>query len=880
MTSVFVDREQELRALQDTLAGVVIVEGEAGIGKTALLDRFVASRTGVRVLRAGGDETEADIPFAAADQLLRSAGSATDALRAGQHVAIGLELLELMTAEPSLVVVDDVHLIDAESLRALLFAARRLAGSATVLVLAVRGNAAATLAEGWLALARQPIALRALAAEHVQELCRGLGVEVSAEAAARLRAHTDGNPLHLRAVLAELPADGAWQLEERPLPVPSSYADLVRAQLDRCDEDVVAMVEAAAVLGTRARLAAAVRLAGLPGALSVIDAALDSGLVRLHDQVLAFSHPLARAAVYESLPQGRRAALNARAAKLVSDPGVALRHRVEAALEPDPALIADLEAHARASMARGAWAAAVSSFTAASRLSTPGEDRERFAAEAIEAMMYAGDGATARRLVAQTAFAEGPRRDSVLAYLAIFDGDVATAQTLLARAWERRGDDSRLAATVAQRSAFLSASRLRGTDAIEWARRAVELAPQDVTTARLVAASLALGSSFTGRREQAHAALDRWDDGGSGFILRTLKGNLLIAEGDLPGARAVLEAAAADSLERGLLVVAAISLSVLTQVEYLAGAWDSAVVSGERAISLAVESEDQWVIGQAHWRASLVPAARGDWAVAEAHVRAIQAQAATFERHIVVNALATAMLAASRERPAEALRALDAIAALRDAEGTDDPAFVPWHALRAHTLVDVEDAAAEPFIDDGLRLAGERRNPLLRAQLLHARGRLQLARRDLRAAAATLRAALAVIEPLETPYERALIELTLGQALRRAGERRAAAETLTGAHERFAAVGAHPALAHCEIELAACGLTPTARKARDRSALTPQEVAVTRLVVSGMTNREVAGELMLSAKTVEFHLSNIYGKLGVRTRSQLRARARANELPV
>jgi DNA-binding CsgD family transcriptional regulator len=95
---------------------------------------------------------------------------------------------------------------------------------------------------------------------------------------------------------------------------------------------------------------------------------------------------------------------------------------------------------------------------------------------------------------------------------------------------------------------------------------------------------------------------------------------------------------------------------------------------------------------------------------------------------------------------------------------------------------------------------------------------------------------------------------------------------------RFSALGAQPALQRCENELAACGLAPSARKTRDYRALTPQEQAVTRLVLSGMTNREVSEQLMLSTKTIEFHLSHVYVKLGVRRRSELRARARANEL--
>src|SRR4051794_3227259 len=370
VTPPFVDRQRELRALNDALEAapsVVVVEGEAGIGKTTLIERFLTSVKQARVLRASGDESETDIPFAAADQLLRTAGSEADALRHGQHVTVGLELLEVMTSEPSVVAVDDAQLIDGESLRALLFAARRLTGPAVV-ILTVRGSATRWLSDGWLALA-DVVSVARLEPEHVAELGRASGVEMTAEAATRLCAHTNGNPLHLKAVLEALPADGAWQQEARPLPVPGSYADLVRAQLDRLEPDVVALIEAAAVLGTRAPLDQVLRLAELDGPLEVLDEAIDSGFVDLNDQLLGFSHPLARAAVYASLPKGRRAALNARAAGLVADAGVALRHRAEAALVPDAGLVADLEAHARAEMARGAWSGAVSSFTTAGRLS-------------------------------------------------------------------------------------------------------------------------------------------------------------------------------------------------------------------------------------------------------------------------------------------------------------------------------------------------------------------------------------------------------------------------------------------------------------------------------------------------------------------------------
>ena len=134
----------------------------------------------------------------------------------------------------------------------------------------------------------------------------------------------------------------------------------------------------------------------------------------------------------------------------------------------------------------------------------------------------------------------------------MFAGDLEGAQRMLRRAWDRRAlaDDDRLSATIAQRSAFLATSRLRGREAIEWAERAMALAPEDPANGLLVAASLALGLSFTGKRYQAHAALDRWLDDpsapphGAGFVLLALKGFLLLGEGDLRGARAAFETSA------------------------------------------------------------------------------------------------------------------------------------------------------------------------------------------------------------------------------------------------------------------------------------------------------------------------------------------------
>ena len=152
------------------------------------------------------------------------------------------------------------------------------------------------------------------------------------------------------------------------------------------------------------------------------------------------------------------------------------------------------------------------------------------------------------------------------------------------------------------------------------------------------------------------------------------------------------------------------------------------------------------------------------------------------------------------------------------------------------------------------------------------RGRVEAARGNKDAATAAFERALELIGPLGMPYERALIELAHGQFLRRAGAAAPPRSSSTAARDTLAALGARPALERAERELGACGLKPLRRSAREQPGLTPQEQAVARLVAMGRTNRQVADELLLSTKTVEVHLTRIYAKLGITSRSQLAAR--------
>jgi len=889
--AAFVGREPELAALAAEYARasagsarVAIVEGEPGIGKTTLLERFVGERAGAAILRANGDESELDVGFGVVEQLLRRADAELPAPDGADHVTAGTRLLlalgELEAAGPVVVRVDDAHWADIPSLRALLFAARRLVSERVLILLALRGGEAERVPAGLLRLAADPtgarVRLAGLGGAELRRLGDEYGLGLSAAAVERLLAHTGGNPLHATALLEELPA-ARWEDALSPWPAPRSFAALVAARLAACAPATRAFVEGAAVLGRSCALADATALAGAEDAFDAMEQAAAADLLRL-DEVngrrrLVFTHPLVHAAVRQSLGVARRARLHAAAAGLSGDRATALRHRVAAAPGPDAALAGELEAFAGEQRGRGAWSEVATLLVMASRASGEREPRERRLLAALEATLYAGDVPAARRLASEVeGYAASPLRDAVLAYLEISRGGVAEARALLERAWAGcdRGHDARLAATIAQRRAFLGILCLRASEAVHWGERARELAAGDPVLAGLARWCAAFGRDQLGRGEplRAFAAPGDRERGRAACAGPELTdGRLLLAADELVAARELLAVPAIN--RNGSLIAGALAYSTLVRTEFALGDWDDAAVHAERAVAVAIESDDAAALVYTRWAASLVPLARGARAEADAHARALAQVGARFPDHVAAARIAAAEHAAAAGDADRVRETLEPLATLQPRDGIDDAGHWPWQHLYAEALLDLGQAEdARAFLARALAAAPGRR--LLQARAARLRGRIALAAGAPAAAASELAAALERIEPLAMPYERALTELALGQCLRRDGRRRAAAAQLTAAKRRLEALGAAPMLERCEIELRACGLTPSARDGSGRTALTPQERAVTQLAAAGASNREIAAELMLSVKTVERHLTHVFAKLGIRSRAELR----------
>jgi predicted ATPase len=401
----FVGRQAELALLRAKLdearsghPSVVLIEGPPGIGKSALVDRFARASSDVQVLRASGDESESDLTYGLVEQLVRFAGLAEStalASKEGQaagiedHITAGARVLDLLGSlqeqGPVVLAVDDAHWADLPSLRALLFGLRRLVADQVLALIVTRDEQSPALPEGLRRLVRDQgatLRLAGLDAEDLRALAEAMRIGmVSSRAAQRLHAHTQGNPLHARALLEELPAD-TWRSDELPLRSPRSFSMLVLHRAATCSPEAQRLVEAASVLGLRCSLATAARLASVDDPLQALEEATRAGLLQPRDAMLSgravtFPHPLVHAAVYHDLGPARRAALHAAAAELAEDEASSLRHRVAAAPTEDARLAADLAALGRREATRQAWAIAATHLVSASRLSPARADRER-----------------------------------------------------------------------------------------------------------------------------------------------------------------------------------------------------------------------------------------------------------------------------------------------------------------------------------------------------------------------------------------------------------------------------------------------------------------------------------------------------------------------
>ncbi len=878
--------------------GALVVRGEPGVGKTALLADATRRRAGVRLLWTQGVESESPLAFAALHRLLHPVLGLLDRLPPAQaaalRVALGTDvgpaadrlvvfvatlslLAEAADEGPVVAVVDDAHWLDPASAEALLFAGRRLGSDRVAMVFGARdGDVLRFDAPGV-----DDITLRGLDAAAAGDLLADrIGRSVPAEVRDALLAHTGGNPLALvefPSVLSEDQLTGVTGLPAR-LPLTTGVE---RTFLDRCrrlgaDGQTFLLGAAADDSGRRAAVRAAA--AGLGLDEQALAAAEQSGLVRLTGAELRFRHPLVRSAVYGAAPMAERHRVHAALAAVLAAAGEADRRAWHLALAtegPDEEVARELDAVARRSGARGGHAAASAAWERAAALTARTEPRaHRLQAGAMsawvaghpgrartlaeEARRYAADpilAADVDRLRARLEWSVGSaltgHRIVMVAAreVAPYDPVRALEMAMLGTALATYGADSGVAGI--DTAGFLpplpadAAPRLRCLDALLSGQ-------QHLIGGRTAAAAVALRRSF-----------ELVQDAGEDLDLLVNTALAACHLGDFDVAMRDFSRLLEIARTGGSVSLILVALSRLPIAQVARGEWDAANAATEEALTLAVATGRPALTAlPLAWRA-LLAAFRG----APGGPDALAELAELLAGHQLGVGAAVVSDVAEWARGIAAAADNDPDAAFRHFCRISLPAVQRLAALdlveaaaRAGHPDAVTDRAAElERLSDGMDAAWAGA-VAAHARALVSGGAVAVSHFD---------RALALHRRGPRPFDQARTQLAFGEFLRRAGRRVDARPLLRASLEGFEGLGAAAWADRASSELRASGETARQREPSTVGQLTPQELQIARLVGQGLSNRDVAGRLFVSPRTVEYHLSHAYQKLGVRSRGGL-----------
>jgi DNA-binding CsgD family transcriptional regulator len=879
------------RARSGTSTTLALV-GEPGIGKTALLDYAAQQATGLRVLRARGIESEAQIPFGSLLELIRPALAMLERIPAPQaaalegalalrpaathdRFAVGAATLGLLAAyaeeAPVAVLVDDGQWLDASSAQALLFAFRRLVADPIAVFIAVREGAPSLLDGADLSALR----LGGLTSDESAQL-----VGLAPEAAVRLHRLTAGNPLALLE-LAPGPPDLALAPEGAPVLV---SARITRAFLQRAEPlDQPArralVLAATSDTGDLPTLGRAAAKLGID--LSALAAAEGAGLVTLHAGVVEFRHPLARSAIYaDASARHRRDAHRALAAAL-PDRDVDRRawHLAAAAAGPDETAAAALEQAGGRGRDRGAYATAAAAFERAGRLSANGGRRARLWRDAAEAGWLAGFTERAVALLGEARDAAADPVtltgiDELAGRIAARCGPVMRGHAILT-ATAGTAEPERAVAMLAEAafacfyagdSAAMLAAAERAHALLPGAPspRARFLATMTAGMARIIGgdaaagaeqirAAVALAESLADLHEDLQ--LLPWLTFGPLFLRQTGDGRVL------------LEHALATAQARAAIGALPLVLNLIARDQAGTDRWAVAVATYTEAIGLARECGQQTELSIGLAGLAWLQARRGR----ETECRDHAAEALGLGRELgmgLSEIWATAALGELELGLGEAARAAERFEQqerlLRDLGITDADLWPGPDLVEAYTRLGQTEAARRAAAAFATAAAAKAQ-PWALARARRAQG--LVAADD--AFVACFEQAIGLHEQTPDAFELARTRLAYGERLRRARNRVLAREQLRAAADAFERLGARPWADRAGAELAATGETRRPRDPSTVEELTPQELQIALLLTSGKTTREAAAALFLSPKTVEYHLRHVYQKLGVNSRDQL-----------
>jgi DNA-binding CsgD family transcriptional regulator len=888
------------RLLADARAGrsgALVVRGEPGIGKTALLDdaAVAAGSAGIQVVRGAGVQSEAELSFAGLHLLLgpaldrrvalpqpqRDALDAAFGLRPGgayDRFLIGLAVLsllaELAEGGPLVCLVDDAHWLDRASAEALLFAARRLDAEGIAMIFAARDHDRPFPAPGLpeLQLSGLDVAsATALLMEHG-------GAELSPAARSRILAAACGNPLglielsaaHRRASpAAAAPGSAALALTDRlreafdgqvrRLPEPTQTMLLAAAAEDGGDLGVV--LEAAGALGV---------------VVADLAPAEQAGLVRVVDATVRFRHPLVRAAVYHGAALSRRLAVHRALAEALRGRAVADRrawHLAAAATGPDEQVAAELERTAAEAEARGGYAAAAAAYERAVQLTADPAARAGRLTLAAEAAAEVGDLDRARDLAAragdQTTDPVARARLANVRALADFGrGRLQTAhRTQVAGAALVGGLDPPRAARMLMHAvhiAWFLGDRTLMDDTAARLEAVGESLPESLTPlVRLLLCSAAQAVEQTSDDPPrlaelvAEARRRRVDDPDDLAMIAMVS----LVTGLNGEARDLMAELVADARAKGRIGWLPTVLTCLAQALVFDGRHREALATATEALRIARDtSQVQWT-SELNGIMAYLAAVDGDEErcrrLADAALTEPGSDLATAAKPWVHWALG--VLDLGRRRPEAALVQLEAVS-----QGS-----IRYHGSALQSIPDLVEAAVRLGQPERAGEPLARFSDWARRAATPSTGALVERCRALVANGDAERHYLAALELHGRSFEQARTRLLYGAWLRRSRRKADARAQLRAAVEYLDAVDAAPWAEQARVELGATGATASRPGRADPPRLTPQELQVVRLAAQGLSNRDIAAQLFLSPRTVGYHLYKAYPKLGVASRGEL-----------
>ncbi|WP_249999228.1 helix-turn-helix transcriptional regulator [Actinoplanes sp. M2I2] len=888
------------RLVADVRSGrgrALLIRGEAGIGKSALLHHVVARSGGCRVARAAGVESEVELPFAGLHQLCGPMLDVRGRLPAPQREALGVvfghsagappdrlllgvAVLSLLAAvsedRPLLCLIDDAQWLDETSIQTLTFVARRLLAERVGVVFAIREPAAG---RPWRGLPE--LTVGGLSSDDARALLdSAVPGRLDEQVRDRIVAETRGNPLALlelpRGLTAAELAGGFGRPDAQPLAgkIERSFAQRLLT-LPPATRKLL-LTAAAEPLGDTALLRRAIRLLEVP--LSAAAPAEAAGLIELGSRV-RFRHPLVRTAVYRTAtPADQREAhrVLAEATDQRTDPDRRVWHRAHAAEDADEEIAAELVRSAVRAQRRGGIAAAAEFLRRASDLTGDPVARATRALAAAEAELRCGAFEVASKLLLTAEDLDDElhqaRVNLMRAQIAFAAGHDMTAPRLLLEAAHRLEPlDAGLARDTyrdALGAALLAGGLADGVGAADVAR-AVRAAPAPVRPrpGDLLLDSLAVlftdgyqaAVPLTGAALRAFRADDSDEAAGQPWLWLAVITAADMWDDESWSVLNLRHVRLARSL--GDLSVLPLTLNSLVSMH---------LFSGDRAAAAAVVAEIQAVgqatgVALAPYGALMLAAWHGDEAVAGPLIEGSLSDAVARgeDSAVLVIHYAKALLFNGLGRYQDA-----SLAAGVATEHAIESAVIYWslaELIEAALRSDRRDLAAGALD----RLAGAARAAGTEWALgVLARSNAQLETGT--AAETCYRQAIEHLGRCRFRSELARAHLLYGEWLRREGRRRDARGHLRTAHDMLIAAGAGAFADRARRELAAAGEVVAGPAGRSSDTLTVQEAHIAGLAGSGLTNAEIGAQLFLSQHTVEWHLRKVFAKLGITSRKQLR----------